>query len=330
MDNGAIVQIIIINAMFLRGLLRRLHSASWLRSPRSQQSGADVDVQRSLSHLIRLCAEGDVHRRNCVIELALLRSFPIGCQFQFFRYIRYMDSMFTVAIIGPDGAGKSTVISGLKTSIPYPMKYIYMGVNPEAMNHMLPTTRLVNFAKRALKKERGRAAASRSSTPGKQKPNRSGMKNTLRSIKSLLFIANRIGEEWYRQTVCWYHLRRGRLVLFDRHFYLDHLADIFANPNRERPALRRFHDALLERTYPRPDLTIYLDAPADVLYARKRESSIEGLQKKREAYLKMQEYVPNFAIVDASQPPDMVLQTVLGQIEQYRTQHGNSRRISSD
>ena len=51
--------------------------------------------------------------------------------------------MFTVALIGPDGSGKSTIGKRLAGALPFPMKYIYMGVNLEAGTHMLPTTRLV-------------------------------------------------------------------------------------------------------------------------------------------------------------------------------------------
>src|SRR5206468_11488099 len=54
---------------------------------------------------------------------------------------------FTVALIGPDGAGKTTVSRRIEQSLPVPVKYIYMGVNTDASNVMLPTTRAIHALK---------------------------------------------------------------------------------------------------------------------------------------------------------------------------------------
>jgi thymidylate kinase len=238
--------------------------------------------------------------------------------------------MFTVAIVGPDGAGKSTVIEGLRRSSPYPLRHIYMGVNPDALTHMLPTTRLANYLKR--RKQHGKDTKLTNTTPKSRTDNmrskRGNHKSILRHVKSLLFITNRIGEAWYRQMVCWYYLLQGYIVLFDRHFYLDYLAFDFAHSDGERPFLRRVHDILLEKTYPRPDLTFYLDAPAEVLFARKGESNVETLQHSREAYLKIGQYTPAFCVVDTTQSPEIVLETVLNHIKLYReTKNRHSRRL---
>ena len=56
--------------------------------------------------------------------------------------------MFTVALIGPDGAGKSTIGRKLQEISPLPMKYVYMGVNLESSNLVLLTTRLLLEIKR--------------------------------------------------------------------------------------------------------------------------------------------------------------------------------------
>ena len=58
--------------------------------------------------------------------------------------------MFTVALIGPDGAGKSTVGRELERRLSFPAKYIYMGVNLESSNLVLPTTRLILGIKRSF------------------------------------------------------------------------------------------------------------------------------------------------------------------------------------
>jgi thymidylate kinase len=201
------------------------------------------------------------------------------------------------------------------------MRHIYMGVNPDSLTHMLPTTRLANYLRRG-----GQRATTTTPTnvaekspkhPARRK--KSSLNSTLlQYVKSFFFVVNRIGEEWYRQLVCWYYLKRRYIVLFDRHFYLDYLAFNFAHPDTKRPILHRVHDMLLEKTYPRPDLTIYLDAPADVLFARKGESNIETLRHMREAYLKIGQYVPVFCVVDTTQSPEIVLETVLDYLKAFR------------
>jgi len=47
--------------------------------------------------------------------------------------------MFSVALIGPDGAGKTTLTAQLQQWATIPVKCLYMGVNIEASNHALPT-----------------------------------------------------------------------------------------------------------------------------------------------------------------------------------------------
>ena len=56
---------------------------------------------------------------------------------------------FTLALIGPDGAGKTTVARRLAEVLPLPVTYLYMGVSPESSNLLLPTTRLVHAVRRA-------------------------------------------------------------------------------------------------------------------------------------------------------------------------------------
>ena len=58
--------------------------------------------------------------------------------------------MTTVALIGPDGAGKTTVARKLADVLPVPVRYLYMGVSTDSSNVMLPTTRITRRVKRAL------------------------------------------------------------------------------------------------------------------------------------------------------------------------------------
>ena len=51
--------------------------------------------------------------------------------------------MYTVALIGGDGAGKTTIADQLRDSFPLPLKYLYMGINIESSNVALPTSRII-------------------------------------------------------------------------------------------------------------------------------------------------------------------------------------------
>jgi len=220
-----------------------------------------------------------------------------------------MPKLFSVALVGPDGSGKTTISRRLRETLPLPIRYVYMGVNPESSNLMLPTTWLLNKVKRGLgaaPDTRGPRALEDAVKPRPKNP----AKRALVEVKSGLLLANRIAEEWFRQALTWLYTRRGYVVLFDRHFFSDYYAyDIAPTPYR-KPWTRRLHGWMLMHVYPKPDLMIYLDAPAEVLLARKGEGTAEVLEDRRRAYLEMRAHVPHFVTVDATQPEDAVLHQV--------------------
>ena len=123
-------------------------------------------------------------------------------------------------------------------------------------------------------------------------------------------LANHLTEEWFRQTLAWYHMARGRIVLFDRHFYSDYYAHDIVRGGRERSLSQRLHGFVLEHLYPKPDLVILLDAPTEVLWARKQEGTFEAVARRREEYLQMGEVFDDFAVVDATKPQEVVAQEI--------------------
>jgi thymidylate kinase len=230
--------------------------------------------------------------------------------------------MFTVALIGPDGAGKTTIARRLEQTLSMPATYLYMGVNASASTHMLPTTRLIRRVKRALGAPPDNAGPP---DPARVRARpRHPLKRMLRDVKAALALANRAAEEWYRQSVVWSLQRRGHVVLLDRHYFADyHAYDI---QDSSLPWDRRLHGWMLRRFYPRPDLVLYLDAPAAVLFARKGEGTIEALERRREDYLRLRDVVEHFVILDATRPADVVARDAGARIEEFHAARRRSRQ----
>ncbi len=221
--------------------------------------------------------------------------------------------MISIALIGADGAGKTTIADRLRATFPKPMKYIYMGINIESSNVALPTSRLIEFVKDIKHRNRNGGAEKPISLHDRKS---SGKKGLLKSGWYVFRLFNRLGEEWYRQLLSWVYRKRGYVVLYDRHFLFDFDEDTFDAVRQELPLAERIHRWCLHKFYPEPDLVLFLDAPAEVLFARKGEANLEYLRDRRTAYLAQGEKTRNFRTIDATQPVDEVYATVTRSIEQ--------------
>jgi thymidylate kinase len=220
-------------------------------------------------------------------------------------------SRLSVALVGPDGAGKSTLTARLqRAALPAPVTTIYMGVNLEASTFMLPTTRLLLAVKRA----RGGRPDLVASSPRDLDEVPAAVTGRGAALKSTARLTVWMTEEWLRQLVALGQGLRGRIVVFDRHFFLDYYhADVEEGHARGRA--QRLHGWMLERLYPKPDLVILLDAPAEVLHARKPEATVAWLERRRQQYLELAHVVPEFVIVDVDRPLEAALSEVVAAIE---------------
>jgi thymidylate kinase len=182
-----------------------------------------------------------------------------------------------------------------------------MGVNLESSNLVLPSTRLLLEAKRARGK-RPDITVPRKLLESTQHP--SLLKRFTASSRATLRLANLITEEWFRQFIVWYYILRGYCVILDRHFYFDYYAHDVANVNPKRPLVSRIHGWMLRKIYPKPDFVIFLDAPSEVLFARKPEGTLEARERRRQEYVELRHAVNSYAVVDVSQPEEVVLREI--------------------
>jgi thymidylate kinase len=159
-----------------------------------------------------------------------------------------------VAILGPDGAGKTTLAEALTRSLPLPTRLVYMGVWRD-----YPWDRPLRFV------------------PGAR-------------------LALRCGRLTARSLELSYHRRRGRVVLLDRFTY------DAALPSDDLDWRGKLTAAVTGRLSRAPDAVLLLDAPAEVMYARKGEQGLSVLARDRSAYRRLVAGHGRATVIDATLP----------------------------
>lgn len=109
---------------------------------------------------------------------------------------------------------------------------------------------------------------------------------------------------------------RGRLVLFDRYVY-----DAAVPPRGSHRTLKRLYFQVLLRCAPAPDLVLLLQAPGEVLFARKREMDPATLDAHRDAVSRHVHRLgsrrrrrPAVVVIDATRSPRKVADQALAAI----------------
>jgi glycosyltransferase involved in cell wall biosynthesis/thymidylate kinase len=212
----------------------------------------------------------------------------------------------TVAIVGPDGAGKSSLVAALDSNPDLPTLAIYMGVDRLKATHALPTTRWM-VARRERASRRGgippSPRAPSSLRAGHRRRGGAFITAVRRVARNLLSLPHELAEFGYRYLVGLNARSSGRVVLFDRYIY-DALVDVRVD---NRSGWEAFRARVLARLIPPPDLMIVLTAPGEVLFARKPEHAPDRLSAVGREHLRVARRAHHVAELDATRSPGELL-----------------------
>lgn len=233
--------------------------------------------------------------------------------------------MATVALIGADGSGKTTIANMLLKSPPVKMKYLYMGLNIESSNYALPTSRLVYKLKLLKYKKKNKDLKNiKLKNLSLHELNDDRHTDTRNKLGASARLINRLAEAWYRQLISWIFQIRGYVVLYDRHYIFDSATNQPDEGNKKRRVTSKIHHWMIHNMYSKPDLTILLYAPAEILYERKREADLEYLAGRTESFLKVGKRLKNFVQIDATQPIEKVFEDVYNTTKEFLVKKANS------
>jgi thymidylate kinase len=182
-----------------------------------------------------------------------------------------------IAFMGPDGCGKSLVLSSVSREFaPSFRKVSYFHLRPKLIGRR--------------PKNQGPVT-----DPHGQPP-----RGTLASIA-------KVADLWLDYTLGFLArilpgVMRTELVLFDRCFY-----DLLVDSKRIRYGGPPWLLRTAARLSPGPDLVILLDAPPEVLRARKQEVPLAETARQRTAYLDLARGLKSAVVVNAAQSPENVV-----------------------
>jgi len=226
--------------------------------------------------------------------------------------------MATIALIGADGSGKTTIAKMFLDSPPARTKYLYMGLNIESSNYALPTSRLIFYLKLLKYKRKNKNLKNvKLKNLSLHDIEEDRLVDKRGKLGAFARLVNRMAEAWYRLFISWIFQLRGYVVLYDRHYLFDASSNQFGEDAKNQRLTSKLHWWLLNNMYSKPNLVFHLHAPPELLFERKGEGDIEYLSMRTENFMRVGNKLRNFIIVDATQPIDKVFADVFNKSKEF-------------
>lgn len=113
---------------------------------------------------------------------------------------------------------------------------------------------------------------------------------------------------------------RSTAIFFDRYY-----DDLYVDPKRYRYGGAMALARIVGKVVPKPDLYILLDAPADVIWERKKEVPVAETRRQRQAYRRLVSGRANCVRIDAGQSVDCAVSDATSAIMRFMTRRTRER-----
>lgn len=204
------------------------------------------------------------------------------------------NSAHWIAVLGPDGSGKSTVIEVLSQQV---ADLLVKDPEEVFVFHHRPAVfpnirRLLAFCSKIEKEE------------DFSSPHRAAPASTLGSLCRILYY-------WLDYVLGYWvivrpRLIRGKIILFDRYFH-----DFLVDPKRSRISLPEWVRKTLFRLTPLPTLSVVLEASPETVYSHKQEIPVNEIERQIKEYRDMAQEAKNLFVVDAEKEPAAIAREIL-------------------
>ena len=181
-----------------------------------------------------------------------------------------------IAILGPDGAGKSTIIKHIQPNFQIVEYFHLKPIRPSVSQENLRTVE----------------------DPHKEPPY-SFSKSTIK----LFYLMFQYNLGWLKNIKS--HKKPDSLIVFDRYF-----DDLLVDSRRYRYGGSIKMANVIRKLIPRPDVYFILTADPEIIYSRKQEVSFEELQRQISSYRALADGKRYFNI-DVNRTPEQITEEIL-------------------
>ncbi len=240
---------------------------------------AEIFSKKQAGRLYALAKEGKfkeiVEKKHSLIALFIGKSARRLATFLLLlpRYVKHEKKIGTptplISIIGPDGAGKSTVVKALAEHLRDNNKRVFVAYTGRGRNHLLPMGR-IGRAYKGKERKKDRIVKPTSSAKMYRK--------VLYTLAAPVFTLDLL----LRYVLIMLPKRRAKhIIITDRYgtdiFLMEHVPLL----------LRKF----LLRLFPKPTITFYLYNSPEILHQRRPEESIPGLERQLRLFAQLESYL---------------------------------------